>query len=297
MTSLINKLMNKYDLGIKPGPALRYNLYGVRDNNLEQEELPEVDLYSDVLYWEAVHEGDINPDDDTVNSYDDYFHLDYLENDYHRTRYVDHGHLLNSLKTICSTKDLDVSTISNILIKVSGYGDLKVNEYVNQKMKEFLDEYSDEVAEDLGLIKKSSSASIWLENQAGKRYIQFRYSTNPYCIYKDKTIIFHNGIDVDKVEIAFDYFALTGISIPLKYRSKILKGEEFKTGTELLNLNNPSDHLLQISYRNQTTQFRNSPELTLWYGELGGDYFDDVEYIKVFGPVPRTERHVEDDEF
>jgi hypothetical protein len=233
--------------------------------------------YSDVLYWEAVHDGDIMPDDDApysgYNDFDDH----YYDNDY----YYDDSKKFNSLEDIANSLEPYIALLENksanhipsvikkpFLIRFKPYvykaesilKDIEVKEHFSKVLPEL-----QKAGASFGLtvkVSESFETSVHFFKSNGNHYIEFTlfnpiddkedWSGNSLSLYIED--IENNCTDQD-LSIALRILQIIGYKIGDEYKElakKALKSD----GLDTVQLRLPSGLKVEIiNHYNELRQF------------------------------------------
>ncbi|MGF3105758.1 hypothetical protein [Rossellomorea sp. DUT-2] len=173
---------------------------------------------TDILYWDAVHEGEINPDED-VSVHDPRGDMDYTE---YRLR--DEDRAMMKIHEILSS-DLSDKLKSKALIHLSGVGIEKFDQLANSKVKELVHTCMHKIAEKEDLSVKKSAYKFWLEDCNKNRFLSIHMGRYPADVFHGKEIDFHGEITNDKMGYVLQLLTLTGYEIDSSLE-KMLKSDE-----------------------------------------------------------------------
>ncbi|MDN4605868.1 hypothetical protein [Sporosarcina highlanderae] len=184
----------------------------------------DVDYYSDVSYWESVHDGEINPNEES-EMYEEYPEYDSLYDIEPKEK--DSSQLLTEILS----SDIPDMLKQDAVFSVVGKGNIALDELSNQYIKSMIHEYFDNQAARLGLTKGNSLYKVWLEDTNKKRFFSFHMGAFPSDVYNEKNVEFYNEVTDQKILMMLDLLSISGYRID-KETKKILQGKEIYSKTQ-----------------------------------------------------------------
>lgn len=215
----------------------------------EQEEEYE---YSDILYWESVHDGDINPDEEI-----DPFENDDPEIDFFEKKLTEVDQTITMVQEILHSNLSDYLK-SKALIQIAGLGIKEFDQLANPTIKEIIRNNMGKVGEKLGLTVKNSAYKVWLEDHNKKRFLSISIGVCPADVFEAKEIDFYGELTKEKMEIAIHLLELTGYEFNQELKNTLLSSEQMDSWSNYSDKisYNISVDFLMVSLSNQMLYVR-----------------------------------------
>ncbi|WP_423800757.1 hypothetical protein [Neobacillus sp. SAB-20_R2A] len=205
--------VENFDVEYPDYNSLKINPFEDKNNETEYE-------YSDVLYWESVHDGDIKPDDETnYVSFDDYC-MDY--GDYSLKEKKDLT--LQTIQFILSS-NLPDEIKAKALVHIAGVGIEKYDDIANSKIKEIVRLNMQEIGERKNLRVNNSAYKVWLEDISENRFLSIHMGAYPSDLFYEKQIEFYEAVTKEKMQYAILLLKLTGYEIKSSVQELLLSDE------------------------------------------------------------------------